>query len=207
LQLLNVLNGCAGFDGVDWFLEGVVVNSVYRNFAILGASAVAILCFQNCSNVSFSAVEQGSVSKIGLVNEDGVEEAPPTNEELLSLCQSLQANQKSLAPIADGGQVADMYGNSLFKASGNVAALTHIYGNIRVLGLQAGTTIGKIDASSGNILVCGMNVGQIVNGTHGNLYVVNGNVGDVNNFNGSLRLVGGQITGTVTNSNGNIARN
>lgn len=180
------------------------------NLVILGTAAVAVLLFQNCSNVQFSAASSETVSKIGSVGDAGTgagtdAEIPATDEDLRKSCRDLQANQSGLVALADGAKILDLYGNSYLKASGNILTIARVYGNFNILGTVAGANIGTIDASYGNIIICGMNVGAIINGTHGNLTVVGGNVGDVSHFGGNLRIVDGKITGTVESSNGNIA--
>ncbi len=184
------------------------MERIIRSLLILGSTAVAIVCFQNCSNVNFSAAPSEAVTKIGIINEEnGEEEAPPaTDSELRATCQNLRNNQGNLYAIANGGSLVDVGGNSLLKAAGNLTTLTRVYGNVNILGTQTGSAIGSIDASHGNIIVCGMSVVNISN-SNGNLVIVGGDVGDVENFNGNLRLVGGQITGSVSNSNGNLASN
>ncbi len=182
------------------------MERMFKSFIILGLSAVAIVCFQNCSNVAFSAGTPDTVSKIGNANEGGVE-TPATDTELRATCLNLKNNQSNLIAIGNGGSIADVNGNTILKAAGNIATVARVHGNFNILGTVVDGTIGVIDASHGNIIVCGMNVGKITNYSHGNIIVIGGDVGDVETFNGNLRLVDGQILGTISNSNGNIAGN
>ncbi len=184
------------------------MERLFKSLIILGSSAVAIVCFQNCSNVSFSAAQPGNVSKIGNVNVgEGAVETPATDTELRATCLNLKNNQSNLIAIGNGGSIADVNGNTILKAAGNITTVARVYGNFNILGTVVDGTIGSIDASHGNIIVCGMNVGKITNYSHGNIIVVGGDVGDVETFNGNLRVVDGQILGTISNSHGNIAGN
>ncbi len=195
--------------------------------------AILVLAFQNCSNAKFlqditglSGKGRGPAALVGL-SSDGTALPPggqPTGQPgdpaavvpgpgvagqnpsvAMSQCSGLASQAAGLPLILNGtsyqGQrgIFDVKADMLNLFEGNV-------GTFRILGLSAASQIASVTASTGNLTICGMDVGSISNFT-GNILVVAGNVGNVSNLTGNLTVISGRVLGTVTNVTGNIIEN
>ena len=125
------------------------------------------------------------------------------NEYDVAECNRLDRNIRSAVAIADGSDLRDVTGNFAYKAK-NVGQIVNVKGNIKVIASAANAKIAAVDASIGNIFLCGFDVAKIQNYSHGNMIVVNGDVGDIDGFSGQLRVIGGRVTGSVKNASGTI---
>lgn len=188
-------------------------------FSIFILSILSLMFFQNCNKVQMqdvSSTAEKASGEGGAVDQQGggaggsggggsgSEEADDNEEkELLTACNNFLKNSKQAITIADGNNLTNLRGNLFIKAD-HLAVVSGIYGNFHALGLSATSSIDVLDASYGNMIICGMDVKTIRNYTSGNLYIVQGDVGNINGFHGNLRLVGGKITGTIENVSGNL---
>ena len=151
-----------------------------------------------------TSVEGGAVDQQGGSGAGCSEEADDNDDqELLTACNNFLKISKQAITIADGNSLTNLHGNLFIKAD-HLAIVSGIYGNFHAIGLSATSSIDVLDASYGNMVICGMDIKTIKNYTSGNLYIVQGDVGNIDGFHGNLRLVGGKITGTVKNVSGNL---
>ncbi len=191
--------------------------------------AILVLGFQNCSNAKFlqditglSGKGRGPAALVGL-SSTGTSLPPGTQpgdpaavvpgpgvagqnpSVAMAQCSGLASQEPGLPLIVNGASYQGQRGTFDVKADmlnlfeGNV-------GTFRILGLSAASQIAGVTSSTGNLTICGMDVGSISNFT-GNILVVAGDVGNVSNLTGNLTVISGRVLGTVTNVTGNIIEN
>ncbi|MBL7689812.1 MAG: hypothetical protein JNJ49_17385 [Bdellovibrionaceae bacterium] len=193
-------------------------------FATAVVLVLLIVAFQNCSNARFiqsmtgiSGKGLGPAAVVGL-GSNGAPLPPATPgvtvpgtpggvadqtvAAALAECNALQTQAATLPLVAVNTSVIGQRGNFDLRSDG-FDRFESNSGNFRILGLASQIAINAVSGNSGNLVICGMNVGQISN-SNGNVLIVRGNVGDILNFSGNIKLIDGRVLGSRTNVPGNI---
>lgn len=189
-------------------------------FATMIVLVLLIGSFQNCSNAKFiqnvtglSGKGMGPAAVVGLgsngASQPGITvPATPggvtdhTAVAAVSECNALLAKAAALEMIPANASIVSRRGNRDFQSIA-VDLFEGNSGNFGILGLATSSRVNSVLNSSGNLLICGMDVLQIRN-ANGNILVVGGDVGDVVGFSGNIKIVNGRVLGSQTGVTGTV---
>lgn len=130
--------------------------------------------------------------------DNGQPNKQPLSEEAVAVAECLSHEGVFLS-----GPAVQHTGGDTQVRSDDITSISFVGGNLKLVGKTANAKAGTIDTVNGNVLLCGVEVDNLL-GVKGNVVMVNSIVHNLDGVNGYVRANAASELGSYSNVNGTV---